>query len=231
MLSSRRVDYAAIAEIDTPDPLTVVFHLRWPEAAMLANFASPWNCIYSAAKLAQDPQFPKTHILGTGAFVFVEHAKGQYWRGKRWDRYFQPGKPYLDGYQADFITGPAVMAAYKSGHIAAEFRGVSPPQRDELVAALGDRVAVSESPWLSNLMVVFNSKPPAVRRCAGQAGAVARHRPMGCGAGAAEIDLSQICRRRHAAGLEHGRRPRRRWSSCPDLGATSPPRAPRRGSS
>ena len=69
---------------------------------MLANFASPWNCIYSAAKLAQDPQFPKTHMLGTGAFTFVEHVKGQYWRGKRFDRYFQPGKPYLDGYPGRF---------------------------------------------------------------------------------------------------------------------------------
>ena len=58
----------------------------------------------------------------------------------RWDKYFQPGKPYLDGYQADFMTGPAVMAAYKSGKIQAEFRGVTPPQRDELVAALGDRI-------------------------------------------------------------------------------------------
>ncbi|HEU0155760.1 MAG TPA: ABC transporter substrate-binding protein [Stellaceae bacterium] len=160
VLSSRRVDYAAISAIDTPDPLTVVFHLQWPDAAMLANFASPWNCIYSAAKLAQDPQFPKTHVLGTGAFVFVEHVKGKYWRGKRWDRYFQPGKPYLDGYQADFITGPAVMAAYKSGKIAAEFRGVSPPQRDQLVAALGENATVSESPWLANLTVVFNTKRP-----------------------------------------------------------------------
>src|SRR5215831_13181910 len=48
VLSARKVDYAAISTIDTPDPLTVVFHLQWPEAAMLANFASPWNCIYSA---------------------------------------------------------------------------------------------------------------------------------------------------------------------------------------
>jgi peptide/nickel transport system substrate-binding protein len=160
VVSARRVDYAAISSIDTPDALTVVFHLQWPDAAMLANFASPWNCIYSATKLAQDPQFPKTHILGSGAFVFVEHVKGQYWRGKRFDRYFQPGKPYLDGFQADFITGPAVMAAYKSGRIAAEFRGVTPPQRDALVAALGDRVTVSESPWLANLSVVFNTKRP-----------------------------------------------------------------------
>src|SRR5271169_148675 len=160
VLSVRQADYAAVTGIDTPDPLTVVFHLQWPDAAMLANFASPWNCIYSAAKLAQDPQFPKTHILGSGAFVFVEHVKGRYWRGKRFDRYFQPGKPYLDGFQADFITGPAVMAAYKSGRITAEFRGVTPPQRDELVTALGDRVTVGESPWLANLSVVFNTKRP-----------------------------------------------------------------------
>jgi peptide/nickel transport system substrate-binding protein len=160
VVSARKVDYAAISTIDTPDPLTVVFHLQWPEAAMLANFASPWNCIYSAAKLAADPEFPKTHILGTGAFVFVEYEKGKYWRGRRWDRYFLPGRPYLDGYQADFIPANAVMAAYKSGRIAAEFRGVTPPQRDDLVETLGDRMEASETPWLSNLLVVFNTKRP-----------------------------------------------------------------------
>jgi peptide/nickel transport system substrate-binding protein len=156
--SARKVDYAAISGIDTPDARTVVFHLQWPEAAMLANFASPWNCIYSAAKLAGDPLFPNNNILGSGAFVFGEHVKGQYWRGLRWDKYFQPGKPYLDGYRADFITGPAVMSGYKTGRISAEFRGVTPIQRDELLEALGERVEVSESPWLSNLLVAFNTK-------------------------------------------------------------------------
>jgi peptide/nickel transport system substrate-binding protein len=158
VVSSRKVDYAAISSIEIPDPLTVVFRLQWPEAAMLANFASPWNCIYSAARLAADPQFPKTNILGTGAFAFAEYVKGQFWRGKRWDRYFLPGRPYLEGYQADFISGNAVMAAYKSGRIAAEFRSITPPQRDDLVEVLGDRIEVSESPWLSNLLVVFNTK-------------------------------------------------------------------------
>src|SRR4051812_10374009 len=55
VVSARQVDYAVISWIDTPDPRTIVFHLKWPEAAMLANFASPWNCIYSAPKLAADP--------------------------------------------------------------------------------------------------------------------------------------------------------------------------------
>src|SRR3954447_19573789 len=158
VVSARQADYAAIARIDTPDPRTVVFHLKWPEAAMLASFASPWNCIYSAAKLAADPNFPKEHVLGTGPFVFAEHVKGKYWSGRRWEKYFQPGRPYLDGYQADFMAPEAVMKAYESGSILAEFRGASPKQRDEMAETMTDRITAQESPWLANLMVVFNTK-------------------------------------------------------------------------
>ena len=157
VISSRQVDFGAIGSIDTPDPLTIIFRLQWPDAAILANFASPWNCIYSAARLAEDPQFPKTHILGTGPFVFVEHKKGESWQGRRWEKYFQPGKPYLDGYRADFMPPPAVIKALESGRIMAEFRGVTPTQRDQLAETLGDRIATTESPWLSNLLVVFNT--------------------------------------------------------------------------
>ena len=160
VVSARQVDYASIASIDTPDPLTVVFHLQWPEAAMLANFASPWNCIYSAEKLKEDPQFPKTHVLGTGPFVFVEHVKGQHWIGKRWDKYFLAGRPYLDGYEADFMTGAAVVQGIESGRTMAEFRSVTPTERDALIAASGDRITVSESPWLIDLLLVFNTKRP-----------------------------------------------------------------------
>lgn len=158
--SARQVDYAAIDTIDTPDPLTVVFHLRWPDAAMLANFASPWNCIYRAANLAKDPQYPATHIDGTGPFAFVKYVKGQYWEGRRFKRYFRPGRPYLDGYRALFVKGNEVVKDMESGKIMAEFRGFTPVQRDELVKTMGDRVSVSESPWLSNLLVVFNTKRP-----------------------------------------------------------------------
>jgi len=160
IVSARQVDYSVISGIDTPDPLTVVFHLQWPQSEMLASFASPWNCIYSAAKLAEDPHYPETHVLGTGPFVFAEHVKGRYWRGQRWDKYFLPGRPLLDGYQADFMNITDVMKAYESGQIMAEFRGVTPVQRDQLESSLGTQLTVSESPWLSNLMVVFNTKRP-----------------------------------------------------------------------
>src|SRR5919112_31382 len=73
VLSLRQASYSDIASIETPDPNTVVFKLSKPNASMLANFASPWDCIYSAAKLQQDPNFPRANIMGTGAFRFIEH--------------------------------------------------------------------------------------------------------------------------------------------------------------
>jgi peptide/nickel transport system substrate-binding protein len=160
VISARQVNYSAIGSIDTPDPRTVVFHLKWPEAAMLANFASPWNCIYSAARLKEDANFPKTHVMGSGAFVFVEHVKGKHWVGKRFDKYFEPGRPYLDGYQAYFLSGKAVVDAMAQGKIQAQFRGFSPEERDTLVAKLGDSATVNEGPWINNLLVVFNTKRP-----------------------------------------------------------------------
>src|SRR6202043_300975 len=53
---SRRGDLGGISGVGTPDPLAVVLRLQGAGGPMLANFASPGNCIYSAAKLAEDPQ-------------------------------------------------------------------------------------------------------------------------------------------------------------------------------
>lgn len=160
VLSVRQADYAAITRIDTPDPATVVFHLQWPDAAMLANFASPWNCIYSAAKLKEDPLFPKTHILGSGPFVFVEHVKGDHWTGRRWDKYFLPGKPYLDGYRAEFIAGDKAVKAMESGRIMAQFRSFAPGERDEMMKVAGEHLEVREGPWITYLALVFNATRP-----------------------------------------------------------------------
>ena len=77
IVSARSRLRARSPSIDTPDPLTVVFHLQWPEAAMLANFASPWNCIYSAAKLAEDPQFPENSYSRYWRLRFCRARKGQ----------------------------------------------------------------------------------------------------------------------------------------------------------
>lgn len=167
--SLREETYKDIASIDTPDAQTVVFKLSKTNASMLSNFASPWDCVYSAAKLKADPKFPERNILGTGAFSFVEHQAGSHWVGRKFDGYFQQGKPYLDSYRAVFMSGAPMVNALSAGQVLVEFRGHSPADRDRLVQALGDRAVVVESPWVCSLVVSFNAKKkpfddPRVRR-------------------------------------------------------------------
>jgi peptide/nickel transport system substrate-binding protein len=159
VVSLRRGAYSDIDSIETPDANTVVFKLKAPNSAMLSLFASPWDCIYSAAKLKEDPTFPQKNVLGTGPFVFVEHAAGSHWVGKRFDGYFEKGKPYLDGFRAIFIRNTAARVnALQAGEILAEFRGHSPADKDKLVKAVGDKVNVYEQPWCCALVVTFNTE-------------------------------------------------------------------------
>src|SRR3990172_6177402 len=155
--SLRQATYADVATIETPDAQTVVFTLKKTNASMLSNFASPWDCVYSAAKLKQDPKFPERNIVGTGPFTFVEHVAGSHWIGKRFDGYYEKGKPYLDGYRAVFISGAPMVNALAAGEVMAEFRGPSPADRDRLVKALGDKAVVVETPWVCSLVVSFNT--------------------------------------------------------------------------
>ncbi|MBI4274691.1 MAG: ABC transporter substrate-binding protein, partial [Rhizobiales bacterium] len=157
--SIRKAAYSDIASIETPDAQTVVFKLKARNASMLTNFASPWDCIYSAAKLKVDPKFPEKNVLGTGPFKFVEHAAGSHWVGERFADYFEKGKPYLDGYRAIFITNTAARVnALQAGEVLSEFRGHSPADRDKLKAALGDKIVIQESPWICSLVVTFNTQ-------------------------------------------------------------------------
>src|SRR3954453_468294 len=71
VVSLRKSTMQDIASIDTPDATTIVFKLKTVNASMLDNLASPFNCVYSAAQLKEDPKFPEKNILGSGAFQFV----------------------------------------------------------------------------------------------------------------------------------------------------------------
>ena len=74
----------------------------------------------------EDPRYPETKILGTGAFSFVEHVMGQSWEGRRFEGYFQPGLPYLDGFKAFFVKSTGLATGIIGGQFDVEFRGLTP---------------------------------------------------------------------------------------------------------
>ncbi|MBN9496122.1 MAG: twin-arginine translocation signal domain-containing protein [Alphaproteobacteria bacterium] len=159
VVSTRQATFIDIDTIETPDPLTVVFKMKAPNPAMLEHFASPWNWIYAAKDLAANANAPRTAINGTGPFRFGEHVRGSHITGTRNDKYFRQGRPYLDGFRGVFMTQPAAMMnAMQGGQVLAEFRGISPAERDRLVQVMGDRIRTEESSWTLNLMVVFNTE-------------------------------------------------------------------------
>jgi peptide/nickel transport system substrate-binding protein len=170
VVSLRKSSYTIVKSIDAPDPTTIVFKLSEVSASMLDVLASPFNCIFSAAKLKDDPKFPEQNILGSGAYQFVEYVRGSHLTTKRFDDYFQKGKPYLDGYKAYFVKSGAVVPGLLGGQFDAEFRGRTPSERDQLMNSPDkDKFALHEGPWATNDIVIFNTekKPfddPRVRR-------------------------------------------------------------------
>jgi peptide/nickel transport system substrate-binding protein len=170
VVSLRKSSYTIVKSIDAPDPTTIVFKLREVSASMLDVLASPFNCIFSAAKLKDDPKFPEQNILGSGAYQFVEYVRGSHLTTKRFDDYFQKGKPYLDGYKAYFVKSSAVVPGMIGGQFDVEFRGRTPSERDQLMnSADKERWVLHEGPWATNDIVIFNTekKPfddPRVRR-------------------------------------------------------------------
>jgi len=170
VVSLRKSSFENVTSIEAPDPQTVIFKLAQPGASMLDNFASPFNCVYSAAKIKDNPKYPETNVMGTGAFQFVEYVRGSHWSSKRFDGYFRQGLPYLDGYKAFFVKTNAVVPGMLGGQFDIEFRGRTPSERDQLMSSAGsDRWVLHEGPWTTNDIVIFNTskKPfddPRVRR-------------------------------------------------------------------
>ena len=92
-VSLREATYEDIAAIETPDPQTVVFKLQGRNASMLANFASPWDCIYSAAKLKAGPEIPGAQHHGHRARSRSSSTQaGSHWVGEQVRRLLREGQ-------------------------------------------------------------------------------------------------------------------------------------------
>jgi peptide/nickel transport system substrate-binding protein len=155
--SARKAHYSMVDKIETPDNQTVVFRLKYPSGAFMPAMASPYNFIYSKAKLDQDMHWYEKNILGSGPFVFESRQAGAHIKGKRNPNYHHKGRPYLDGFEATFADKQSVrVQAIQGDRAAIEFRGFPPNSRDDLVRALGKDITVQESNWNCVLLATPN---------------------------------------------------------------------------
>jgi peptide/nickel transport system substrate-binding protein len=146
--SARKAQFDMVESVTSADDETVVFKLKYPSGAFMPVLATPYNFVYSKAKLDADQHWYETNVMGSGPFVFEERQAGAFVKGKRNPDYYFPGKPYLDGFEAIIAKQESLrVQAIRGDQAAAEFRGFPPKQRDALVAALGKDVTIQESDW------------------------------------------------------------------------------------
>jgi peptide/nickel transport system substrate-binding protein len=157
VVSPRKAYYPMVDKIEAKGDYTVVIKLKFPSGAFIPALAMPYNFIYKAETLAQDPNWYKTHVLGSGPFQFVSYTPGDKVVGKRYPHFYMKGRPYLDGFEAIFAPKETVqMEAIRGGRADVNFRGFPPAIRDELVKAMGNKVKVQESTWNCALYAVLN---------------------------------------------------------------------------
>jgi peptide/nickel transport system substrate-binding protein len=156
--SVRKNAYTAVAKVEAPDATTVVFRLKFPSASLMANLASPWNVIFPKKYLDQDPNYFKTHVIGSGPFKFKGYTRGSTFEGERNPNYFVKDRPYLDGYK--FFISPETSvraAAIRSGRAYIEFRNLPNAEVDAIKKQLGDKVAVQETPMTGQWGIAINN--------------------------------------------------------------------------
>jgi peptide/nickel transport system substrate-binding protein len=158
--SARSANYKPLVDkIETPDPTTVVFRLKFATGAFIPAIADPFNFIYKKEILDKDQHWYETNIMGSGPFKFVSYDAGSSIKGERFADYYHKGLPYLDAIEGIFAPKEATrIAAMRADQAAVDFRGLPPSARDELKQSLGDQIAVQESDWNCGSDLFFNHK-------------------------------------------------------------------------
>src|SRR3989475_1370824 len=123
--SSMRTFYEPVHSIEVIDPQTVQIRLKHPYAFMLHMLSAyRMGLVFYSPTAAQkytleDRKAGKPEaVVGCGPFRLVEWVKGNHLIMDRFDKYFEPGLPYLDRVMIRVIKDPFTqMAAFKSGEI------------------------------------------------------------------------------------------------------------------
>jgi peptide/nickel transport system substrate-binding protein len=139
--SGMRSFYEAVQSIEVISPDTVQIKLKHPYAFFLHMLAAYRTglVLYSPAATekysVEDRKKGKPEaVVGCGPFRLVEWVRGTHLVMERFDRYFQPGLPYLDRVVIRTIKDPVTqMAAFKAGEI--DFIASFSPEHVETIKA------------------------------------------------------------------------------------------------
>ncbi|HEV2438749.1 MAG TPA: ABC transporter substrate-binding protein [bacterium] len=112
-----RGDLSSITSIGTPHPNTVVFRLKAPFGFFPNKLATAYQAIIP--REAVDSANNVTKAIGTGPFQFGEWVTNDHLTMRRFDRYWESGKPYVDEVTVKPIPDETVrLTALQTGDLS-----------------------------------------------------------------------------------------------------------------
>ena len=158
-INPRKDWYANVQSIETPDPQTVVFHLKRPQPSLLMMLASGYSPVYAAHI---PPATYRTGCMGTGPFKLKEWRKGEFVEYVKNPDYWAKGRPYLDGLKYIVIAERGTRtAALQSGQVDVAFPGeTSKTISEQLKKAAPQLVVTPVSENVNNNIIMNIKKPP-----------------------------------------------------------------------
>ncbi len=116
----RKPELVSVQSVEVKDPTTVIFHLKNPDAALLAQLVDRAGMMLSPDAVRKaGADLPLRPIgAGTGPFQFVEWKRDDHLTLRKNPNYWRAGLPYLDEIIFRPITNTdAIVAGLKTGDI------------------------------------------------------------------------------------------------------------------
>jgi peptide/nickel transport system substrate-binding protein len=152
--------FTDVDTITAPDPTTVIFNLKSPNAALIAYMAHPNTGIVSKKIGEANADLSKKETaIGSGPFKLAEWVPDNFMRFEANKDYYVSGQPYLDGIRINVVpdetslaaalrTKAADMAIITNANVARTLRSDS-------------GITLSAKPSLSyNLLFMNTARPP-----------------------------------------------------------------------
>jgi peptide/nickel transport system substrate-binding protein len=150
------VFFSAWASTEVVNKHRVRFHLTHPYGpfeASLAGFSEIMN------KKAVTSANPKLHPVGTGPFKLKSWVQNDHVTLERWNKYFKPGRPYLDEVTFRSIGDDTVrLTGLQTGEL--DWIQQVPAQRYNELSGSNQFASAAGKPYLPYFIVLNCSRPP-----------------------------------------------------------------------
>ena len=138
-IDARRAWYVNVEKVTAQGDNEVTFHLLRPQPSLLTMIASGVSVIYPKHVPAR---LMRTYPVGTGPFKFVSYKQADTVRVARNEKYWKPGRPYLDGAEYTVVPNRATsLLGFMSGKFDLTFQSiVTVPLARDILAQVPDAV-------------------------------------------------------------------------------------------